>query len=262
MRTIAFVNKKGGVGKTRSAVETAYILAVCYQQRVLLVDMDGQGNATDVILGRQGSGSVAALLSNLATCYDEVTEKTDIPNLDIIPASEELDQLDLEFMMGEKRPGLQTIRDMRMNIEEDDAYDIMVIDCPPHYSAGCINAIAAADTIVIPTTTDAFATTGMDGLIGQIENIRKICPTVRVAGCLVTRYSNDAVDQDAVNYLREEAPVRVFDTVIRESTEKVKGSSWAGKTSQEWSPWCNTSRDYRSFVAELVRKEGLVHVDA
>ena len=62
MRTIAFVNKKGGVGKTRSAVETAYILAVCYQQRVLLVDVDGQANATNTILGRCDHGGVAAML--------------------------------------------------------------------------------------------------------------------------------------------------------------------------------------------------------
>lgn len=262
MRTIAYVNKKGGVGKTRSAVETAYILAVLYQQRVLLVDMDGQANATNVILGHYDGDGVAALLSAAVTCYSEVVEKTEIPNLDIIPASEALDQLDLEYMLSDSRPNLKALNDVRICIEEDDAYDVMVIDCPPHYSAGCINAIAAADTIVIPTTTDAFAATGMSGLVDQIVSVRNICPTVRVAGCLVTRYNNDDVDQDVVEYLREEIPVPVFRTLIRESTEKVKGSSWAGKTSQEWSPWCNTSRDYRSFVAELVQKEGLSYGNA
>lgn len=259
MRTIAFVNKKGGVGKTRSAVEVAYILATIYQQRVLLADLDGQANATHVILGRYDDDGVAALLTGAADCYDQVVEHTDVPNLDIMPASDALDTMDLEYMTGSRRPSFRALRDAREAMEEDNAYDVMVIDCPPHYSAGCLNAIAAADAIVIPTTTDAFAATGMDGLIAQIDNVRTICPTVRVAGCLVTRYSNDAVDQDAVGYLREECPVPVFETVIRESTEKVKGSSWAGVTAQEWSTWCNTSRDYRAFAAELARKEGLVH---
>lgn len=257
MKTIAFVNKKGGVGKTRSAVEVAYILATIYQQRVLLADMDGQANATNVVLSQCQGDGMAALMNGTASCYEEVVEHTDIPNLDIIPASDALDNLDLEYMMGNIRPSFQTLRDARDAMEEDDAYDVMVIDCPPHYSTGCLNTIAAADAIVIPATTDAFAATGMDGLIAQIDNVRKICPTVRVSGCLVTRYSNDVVDQDALAYLREECPVHVFRTVIRESTEKVKGSSWAGVTAQEWSPWCNTSRDYRAFTAELVRKEGL-----
>lgn len=259
MKTIAFVNKKGGVGKTRSAVEVAYILATIYQQRVLLVDLDGQANATNVILGRYCGDGVAALLDGSADCYDQVIEPTDIPSLDMMPASDALDTLDLEYMMGERRPSFRAMTDARDAMEEDDAYDIMVIDCPPHYSAGCLNAIAAADAIVIPTTTDAFAATGMEGLIAQIDHVRAICPTVRVAGCLVTRYSNDPVDQDALAYLREECPVRVFDTVIRESAEKVKGSSWAGMTAQEWSTWCNTSRDYRAFAAELVQREGLIH---
>lgn len=259
MKTIAFVNKKGGVGKTRSAVEVAYILATIYQRRVLLVDMDGQANATNVILGPYQGNGVADLMDGIASCYDEVIERTEIPNLDIIPASEALDNLDLAYMIGDMRPSFRALRDARDAMEEDDVYDVMIIDCPPHYSAGCINAIAAADSIVIPATTDAFAATGMDGLIAQIDNVRKICPTVRVAGCLVTRYSNDAVDQDAVAYLREECPIPVFRTVIRESTEKVKGSSWAGVTAQEWSTWCNTSKDYRAFSAELVRKEGIIH---
>lgn len=257
MRTIAFVNKKGGVGKTRSAVEVAYILATIYQRRVLLVDLDGQANATSVILGRYQGDGVAALLDGTLDYYDQVVAHTDVPNLDMLPASDALDTMDLEFMMGSRRPSFRALRDVRDSMEEDDAYDVMIIDCPPHYSAGCLNAIAAADSIVIPTTTDAFAATGMDGLIAQIDNVRSICPTVRVSGCLVTRYSNDAVDQDAVAYLREDCPVPVYKTVIRESTEKVKGSSWAGVTAQEWSTWCNTSRDYRDFVAELIQREGL-----
>lgn len=259
MRTIAFVNKKGGVGKTRSAVEVAYILATIYRQRVLLADLDGQANATNVILGRYRENGVADLLDGSADCYDQVVEHTDVPNLDIMPASEALDTLNLEYMMGDVRPTFRALRDARDAMEEDDAYDVMVIDCPPYYSAGCLHAINAANAVVIPCTTDAFSTTGADWFIAQIARLRKICPTVRVAGCLVTRYSNDAVDQDALDYLCEECPVPVFETVIRESTEKVKGSSWAGVTTQEWSPWCNTSRDYRDFVAELARKEGLIH---
>lgn len=106
MRTIAFVNRKGGVGKTRSAVETAYILAVGYQQRVLLVDADAQGDATYTIFGRRAGDGLASLMNGTASSYWEVAEHTDIPNLDIIPGSRELDQLDLHYMISDDRPVL------------------------------------------------------------------------------------------------------------------------------------------------------------
>lgn len=258
MKTISIVNRKGGVGKTRTALEVSYILATSCGQRVLLVDADGQGNTTSILLGNYHGDGLAPLMTGLATCYySEVIFPTGVAGLDILPASEALDDMDLEFMLSAGRPTFHALQDLRDNITEDDTYDVIVIDCPPHYSATCINAIAASDAIIIPTTTDAFSATGMDGLVKQIENVRRICPSVRVSGCLVTRYCGDVVDQDALDILREDAPVPVFKTVIRESTVKVKGSSWAGMTAQEWSPWCNTSRDYRQFVAELIAKEGL-----
>lgn len=260
MRTIAIVNKKGGVGKTRTALEMAYILATNYGFRVLLSDGDGQANATKIMMEKMPKNSgMAAIMRGQIICYADAIDHTEIPNLDILSASDELDDMDLEFMLSEEKPCFRSLSDVRDAVIEDDAYDFMIIDCPPHYSATCINAIAASDAIVIPTTTDAFATTGMDSLVSQIENVRKICPTVRVSGCLLTRFSNDAIDQDAMEYLKDTSPVHVFDTVIRESTAKVKGASWAMMTAQEWSPWCNASRDYRAWVHEFLVREGLMH---
>ena len=242
MRTFAILNMKGGVGKTTTAINLAYLLATEYRHRVLLIDADPQANATRALLhdGQDWCG-LAGLLGGYATVYDEVVVSSGIPNLDVIPASDGLWEIDL-----------------RDNAMEDDAYDVMVIDCPPNFSAACVAAINAANSIIIPVLPDAFSADGMDSLTMQIAGVRKLHPDVRVAGCLVTQWHRAGVVLDATAYLRENSPVPVFDTVIRR-TDKVLESTWVREPVQTWSPFSSAARDYRSWVKELVEKEGLNH---
>ena len=90
MRTFAIVNRKGGVGKTTTAVNLAYVLATSCRKRVLLIDADGQGNATSILLPSREYGGLGALIRGYALCYAEVTEHTDVPGLDVLPASDDL----------------------------------------------------------------------------------------------------------------------------------------------------------------------------
>ena len=96
MRTFAIVNRKGGVGKTTTAVNLAYVLATSCRLRVLLIDADGQANATGILLPKGEYGGLGALLRGYAMCYDELTVHTDVEGLDVLPASEDLWALDLE----------------------------------------------------------------------------------------------------------------------------------------------------------------------
>ena len=96
------------------------------------------------------------------------------------------------------------------------------------------------------------------GLVEQIDDLRSIQPTLRVAGVLFNQWHCAPVVTDAMTTLREECPVPIFDTVIRR-TDKVPESSWAGRAVQAWSPWCSAARDYRTWVAELMAKEGMRH---
>ena len=261
MRTFAIVNRKGGVGKTTTAVELAFILATSCKQRVLFIDADSQGNATSMMLASgqypHGAGLAAALEYHLEH-YPDIIWRTDYEGLDIIPAGEDLADYELSCLLGRQAPDFDRLRDLLAVVAEDAYYDTVVIDCPPYYSVSCLSAIAACDSIIIPAGIDAYSTTGMAGLVRQIDNIRQACPQIRVAGVLVNQWHRSPVVEDAAAYLREDGRVPVYDTVIRR-TDKVPESSWARMAVQQWSPWCSAARDYRAWAAELLTKEGLDH---
>lgn len=257
MKTFALLNMKGGVGKTTSAVNLAYLLAVEYGQRVLLVDADAQANATRMLLPDADCAGLAGLLSGRAAYCDEVIVSTDIDRLDMLPASDALWEPELAVLSDGGRDFIYgALRSLRDGLAEDDAYDVMVIDCPPNFSAACVSAINAANSIIIPVLPDAFSAEGMSGLAAQIDGVRRFHPDVRVAGCLITQWHRSDVVEDADAYLREQSPVPVFDTVIRR-TDKVLESTWAKSPVLVWSPFSSAARDYRAWVKELMRKEGM-----
>lgn len=256
MRTFAIVNRKGGVGKTTTAVNLAYVLATSCRMRVLLIDADGQANATGILLPRGEYAGLGALLRGYALCYDELAVHTDVEGLDVLPASEDLWAMELE--KDEAALRYSAMMSMRDAIAEDDAYDVIIVDCPPNLSVACISAILASDAVIIPVLSDACSATGVGDLMVQIDSLRYIRPEIRVAGVLVNQWHRSPVVEDAAAYLREDGRVPVYDTVIRR-TDKVPESSWAGMAVQAWSPWCSAARDYRAWVAELLEKEGMVH---
>lgn len=254
MRTFAIYNRKGGVGKTTTAINLAYILAVACKKRVLLIDADSQGN-TSSISGQKSDGLAGLLRDGPGS---DLIVKTDIPGLDLLPAGSGLYDIDLECMIGKRRADFWILSRFRTLLEEDNEYDIAVIDCPPYPSLSCLNAITAADRLIVPTNLDVFSATGIADLAQQIDSIRKAVPTVSVAGALITRWRKGSkMHHDAENYLREEAPIHIFRTAIRCSNEKVEESTWASQSVQQWSPFCNAAKDYREWVAELLQREGI-----
>ncbi len=124
---------------------------------------------------------------------------------------------------------------MREAVEEDGAYDVMVIDCPPNLSAACVSAILASDAVIIPVLSDACSATGVADLMEQIDSLRYIRPEIRVAGVLVNQWHRSPVVEDAAAYLREDGRVPVYDTVIRR-TDKVPESPGPGWLSSSGAP--------------------------
>lgn len=256
MKTISIVNRKGGVGKTTTAIELSYILATSCGQRVLLIDADSQANATGILTTGRPEDGLEQVLRGEGLYYGNLITKTDVPGLDLLPATDGLSDLDMECLMGMTKPNLLAMKELMGVLAEDDAYDVVLIDCPPGYSLSFANAIYASDCVVIPTGVDAYSAVGMADLVRQIDSVRKYCPDVHVSGCLVTMWHRADVVEDAVGYLREEAPIHVFRTVIRR-TDKVLESSWARQSCQQWSPFSAASRDYRAFALELMEREGM-----
>lgn len=258
MKTIAMVNLKGGVGKTVTAVNLSVILAKVYHQRVLLVDTDGQASATGMLLTSGGHRGLTALLRKEERFYGNLTAPSGTENLDILPADSGLWDLGPACAAD---GSLLALRDLRNAAVKGDAYDVIIIDCPPSFSVPCVAGILASDGIVIPVLPDGFSAENMDKLKVQIDRVQKIQPEARTVGCLINQYRGADVVSDAVNYLREESPIPVFDTVIRR-TDKVLETTWAKEPLLMWAPYSSAARDYLAFTEELIRKNMLEAVAA
>lgn len=263
MRTHSILNMKGGVGKTTTAINLAYILAAEYKRRVLLIDADGQANATQMILPRRcGYLGLADLLCEDTVeftprhaygrySYTDLIYETDMENLKIIPASNAL------WNAPNDTPTRNKMRQLRTALEADGEYDHVIIDCPPSFSASCVAAISVSDGLIIPVVSDAFSAAGMGELKLQICNARLLLrPGMGNVRCLITQWHTSEVVTQSEEYLRKNAPVPVFKTVIRR-TDKVPESTWAKQPVLIWSPQSAAARDYRAWVREMIEEEVL-----
>lgn len=256
MRVIAIMNVKGGVGKTVTAVNMATILAELHRKRVLVVDADGQGDASAFfeVDTSEGAG-LPNLIMGLAVCYDEVVENTNWPGVNIISGNSELYNIDLEALKRGGNVGISTISDLRDNIIEDDSYDVMLIDCPPSFTASSVAALSAADGVIIPVKLDAFSVRGMKFLMDQIKQLRRVNGRIKVDGVLLTQWHNVEHINQAERLLRDRG-IPVFDTHIRR-TDKVDESTWHCEPLQAYSQNSSAGIDYRRFVVEWIKKGGL-----
>lgn len=129
MHVTCIMNAKGGVGKTVSAVNLAAILASLYGKRVLLVDADAQGDASAFLGAEADEPGLAALMQGFCTCYDEAICPSNFPGVDLLAGNSDLYNIDLEALRRGGSIGVSCLTDLRDSIVEDDAYDVMLIDC-------------------------------------------------------------------------------------------------------------------------------------
>lgn len=258
MRVVCIMNAKGGVGKTVTAVNMAAILASLYGKRVLLVDADAQGDASAFLGADPEDNGLAALMSGAICCYTEAVDSSNFPGVDLIAGSSDLYTIDLEALKRGGSIGISAISDLRDNIIEDDSYDVMIIDCPPGFTASSVAALAAADSVIIPAKLDAFSVRGMAFLMDQIKQLRKVNGRCKLDGVLITQWHRAEVITQAEKLLRDRG-LPVFDTYIRR-TDKVDESTWEQKPLQVYSKTSSAGTDYRLFVAEWLAKGGLGNV--
>lgn len=250
MKTIAVLNMKGGVGKTTTTINFASILVKDYKQRVLVIDADPQGNLSQFLLGEVDPDfTTLQLLKDGSEFYPDFISHSKIEGVDIVPADMTL--LAADVADADDRPNLRAIADLRDCLIEDDAYDYLLIDCPPAFSAGTLAALMAATEVLIPVRLDAFSTGGMVELTVQVNNMRKVNPVLRISGLLLTMYRPTELSIQTENFLRGDNRFRVFNTTIRYS-DKVGDSTFAANALMDFSPRSAACVDYRRFVREYL----------
>ena len=275
MRTTSIINLKGGVAKTTTAINMAAILAA-QGKRVLLIDADPQANLTEFFGIHDPEKTCDCTLAELldrdaagrSDYAEDYVQKTAEPNIDLVPGSIALIGADISSMLRPGSTSVRAIRELIDNLNADawadagvpedgaDAYDAVLIDCPPSFTAASVAAIYASDDVIIPVEADLFSVLGMTALLRQIDGVRRISPRVRVAGVLICKQHNSAACVQGEAALRASG-VPVFDCTIRRS-DKVTESILKRLDLQQYSPRSAAGRDYRDFVAEYL--EGGEHL--
>lgn len=248
MKTIAVINMKGGCAKTTTTVNMAHILAKDYGKRVLVIDNDKQGNLSKACgVWSYDNPSLADILTGAAG-VTEVIQTTQNPLLNAIPANMHLLTANLMVIKDEDREQATILKD---ELEEvANAYDYCIIDCPPDINISVINALVAADEVIIPIKIDGYAFDGMDELEEQINNAKQLNPRLKLRGCLVTMFYNRDVCRQGEAWLKNQR-YPVFKTHIRR-TEKADEVTFTNESLMEYSPRSGAARDYKAFIKEYL----------
>lgn len=251
MKTIAVANQKGGVGKTTTAVNLSVCLAA-KGQRVLLIDLDPQANATSAIGFESIAGhSIYEPLIGASPVSDKVLP-TRIENLFILPA--DIDLAGAEIEVARLDDHLVRLRKALEPLKHDAAFDYIVLDCPPSLGILMTNALAGADELLIPLQAEYFALEGLSKIVQVTEQIRGVNPELKIGGILMTMYDGRTnLSQQVFEEVKKHFAEIVYTTVIPRTIRLGEAPSF-GKAIIEYDPNGVGATAYTGLAEEFLKR--------
>ena len=248
-KSIVFVNQKGGVGKTTSAINIGAYIAMA-GKKVLLVDFDSQGNMSSGVGISKDKPTVYELLAGQVEAKDAV-KKTPVPNLDAISASIDLSGAAIELVDQEEREFF--LKEALAPLKEQ--YDYILIDCPPSLGILTVNGLAAADSVLVPMQCEYFALEGITLLLQTVQKVQKeINPNLTIGGIFFTLYdARTRLAQDVVLQVKSYFKEVVFDTIIPRNVRLSEAPSH-GLPICKYDPDCIGARSYAKLAEEVIRR--------
>jgi chromosome partitioning protein len=258
VRVLTLANQKGGVGKTTTTINLATALAAV-GERVLIIDIDPQGNAsTGLGISRQGR-DVSSLEILLAEAdIEQAMVATDVPNVALVPSV--MDLLGLELTIADQADRAYRLRESIKRssgvLIDGKPISYILIDCPPSLNLLTINALAAADAVIVPMQCEFFALEGLSQLLQTIEQIRSaLNPSLYIQGVVMTMFdSRNNLSEQVLLDVRGELGDLVYDTVIPRNVRLSEAPSY-GKPALLYDLKCAGSQAYLKLATEVIRRE-------
>ncbi len=250
-KIIAIANQKGGVGKTTTTVNLAASLGVL-EKKVLLIDADPQANATSG-LGIDVEGveiGTYQLLEHTASAEDTII-KTDSPNVDLIPSHIDLVAIEIELVDKDQREYM--MKQAVLGLKK--SYDYILIDCAPSLGLLTLNALTAADSVMIPIQCEYFALEGLGKLLNTVKSVQKIHNTdLDIEGMLLTMYdSRLRLSNQVVEEVKKHFSDMVFDTIIQRNVKLSEAPSY-GESIIKYDASSKGAANYLNLANEILIK--------
>lgn len=255
-RVLAVSNQKGGVGKTTTAINLGTALAAI-GERVLLVDMDPQGNAsTGLGVPRETRKVTIYDVIVDGRSIDETAVQTAVPGLHIVPADADMSGIEIELSQADRRS--YRLRDalQAQGAQGQERYDYVLIDCPPSLNLLTLNAMAAADAVLVPLQCEFFALEGLTQLMRTIDMVKhSLNPSLEIQGLVLTMYDRrNALSGQVAADVRQHFGDKVYDSVIPRNVRVSEAPSY-GKPVLIYDLKCTGSQAYLKLARELVTRE-------